>query len=81
MAGDGPVDAAFKAISSLTGHNFRLVDYQVHSVTEGKDALGDATVKLTNGKSMMTGKGISTDVMEASLIAYIDATNKLLQEE
>lgn len=81
MSGDGPVDAAFKAISSLTGQNFCLVDYQVHSVTEGKDALGEATVKLSNGEEMMTGKGISTDVMEASIMAYIDATNKLLQQE
>ncbi len=79
MSGDGPVDAGFKAISSLTGQNFKLVDYQVHSVTEGKDALGDATVKLTDGDYVMTGKGISTDVMEASLIAYVNATNKLLE--
>ncbi len=81
MSGDGPIDAAFKAISSLTGQNFSLVDYQIHSVTEGKDALGDASVKLTNGREMMTGKGVSTDVTEASLLAYIDATNKLLQYE
>ena len=83
MTGDGPVDAGFKAINSLTGQNFKLVDYQLHSVSEGKDALGEATVKLIapdSGK-MMTGKGISTDVLEASLIAYINATNKLLQED
>ncbi len=81
MTGDGPIDAGFKAISSLTGQNFKLCDYQVHAVTEGKDALGEASVKLTNGRELMTGKGLSTDVMEASLIAYIDATNKLLQYE
>ena len=79
MSGDGPIDAGFKAISSATGQNFKLIDYQVHSVTEGKDALGDASVKLANGNVQMTGKGISTDVLEASLIAYLDATNKLLQ--
>ncbi len=83
MTGDGPVDAGFKAINSLTGQNFKLVDYQVHSVSEGKDALGEATVKLASPEDgkIMTGKGISTDVLEASLIAYINATNKLLQEE
>ncbi len=81
MSGDGPIDAGFKAISSATGQNFKLIDYQVHSVTEGKDALGDASVKLANGNVQMTGKGISTDVLEASLIAYLDATNKLLQME
>lgn len=83
MTGDGPVDAGFKAINSLTGQNFKLVDYQLHSVSEGKDALGEATVKLTapeSGKTM-TGKGLSTDVLEASLIAYVNATNKLLQED
>ena len=83
MTGDGPVDAGFKAINSLTGQNFKLTDYQVHSVSEGKDALGEATVKLASPEDgkVMTGKGISTDVLEASLIAYINATNKLLQEE
>lgn len=81
MSGDGPIDAGFKAISSATGQNFKLIDYQVHSVTEGKDALGDASVKLANGNVQMTGKGISTDVLEASLLAYLDATNKLLQME
>lgn len=81
MSGDGPIDAGFKAISSATGQNFKLIDYQVHSVTEGKDALGDASVKLANSNVQMTGKGISTDVLEASLLAYLDATNKLLQME
>lgn len=81
MTGDGPVDAAFKSISALTGQNFKLIDYQVHAVSEGKDALGEATVKLSDGRQMMTGKGISTDVLEASLTAYINATNKLLEED
>lgn len=83
MTGDGPVDAGFKAINSLTGQNFKLVDYQLHSVSEGKDALGEATVKLISADTgkMMTGKGLSTDVLEASLIAYVNATNKLLQED
>ena len=80
MTGDGPVDASFKAIASLTGHDFKLMDYQVHSVTRGKDALGIASIKLANGDTVRNGKGISTDVLEASLIAYINATNKLLQE-
>lgn len=81
MSGDGPIDAGFKAISAITGQSFKLIDYQVHSVSEGKDALGDATVKLANGDVQTTGKGISTDVLEASLLAYLDATNKLLQYE
>ncbi len=81
MSGDGPVDAAFKCISALTGHDFKLLDYQVHSVTRGKDALGIANVKLASDTAVHTGKGISTDVLEASIIAYVNATNKLLQED
>lgn len=80
MSGDGPVDAAFKAINSLTGQNFVLHDYSIHSVTEGKDALGEATVKLELGGKVMTGKGISTDVLEASIIAYLNAVNKLIAD-
>ncbi len=81
MSGDGPIDAGFKAISAITGQSFKLIDYQLHSVSEGKDALGEATVKLADGDVQTTGKGISTDVLEASLLAYVDATNKLLQYE
>ncbi len=80
MSGDGPVDAAFKAINSLTGQNFILNDYSIHSVTEGKDALGEATVKLELGGKIMTGKGLSTDVLEASIIAYLNAVNKLISD-
>ena len=80
MSGDGPVDAAFKAINSLTGQNFILNDYSIHSVTEGKDALGEATVKLELGDKIMTGKGLSTDVLEASIIAYLNAVNKLISD-
>ncbi|MCQ2602955.1 MAG: 2-isopropylmalate synthase, partial [Clostridia bacterium] len=80
MTGDGPVDACFKAISAITGRNFRLADYQIHSVSEGKDALGEAIVKLKGEDGIsLTGKGLSTDILEASLLAYINATNKLLQ--
>ena len=80
MSGDGPVDAAFKAINSLTGQNFILNDYSIHSVTEGKDALGEAPVKLELGDKIMTGKGLSTDVLEASIIAYLNAVNKLISD-
>ncbi|MCI5819406.1 MAG: 2-isopropylmalate synthase [Acidaminococcus sp.] len=80
MSGDGPVDAAFKAINSLTGQNFILNDYSIHSVTEGKDALGEATVKLELDGKIMTGKGLSTDVLEASIIAYLNAVNKLISD-
>jgi len=76
--GDGPIDAAFRAVDKIVQpaeHSFDI--YNIHSISEGKDTLGDVTVKLTSGKRTYTGKGLSTDVLEASLTAYIKAVNKL----
>lgn len=76
--GDGPIDAAFKAIDKIVkpvAHTFDI--YNIHSVSEGKDTLGDVTVKLASGDKTYTGKGLSTDIIEASVIAYIKAVNKL----
>ena len=81
MTGDGPVDAAFKAILSIIGENFNLVDYNVNSITEGKDALGEAIVRLKFNDRTLSGKGVSTDVLEASILAYLDAANKLIEVE
>lgn len=83
--GDGPIDAAFIAMEKIVDRKLHLEDYKLRSVTEGKDALGDATVSISeeiNGKRVeVTGRGISTDVIEASLTAYINAVNKLIYEE
>ncbi|MDR3215810.1 MAG: 2-isopropylmalate synthase [Clostridiaceae bacterium] len=81
MSGDGPVDAAFLAVNSITGYDFALVDYAVHAVSEGKDALGEAVVKLSLNGNTRTGKGHSTDVLEASIKAYINAANKIISEQ
>lgn len=79
--GDGPIDAAFKAIEKAVGMTLKLEDYQLQSVTEGKDALGDALVKLSNGDgAVYSGRGLSTDVIEASIHAYINAVNKMIYE-
>jgi len=77
--GDGPIDASFKAIEKIVGIELKLEDYQLQSVTEGKDALGDALVKISdeNG-SVFIGRGLSTDVIEASIHAYINAVNKMI---
>lgn len=80
-SGDGPVDASFKAISNIIGKDFRLCDFSIHSVTEGKDALGEAVVKLEYGDKQLSGRGVSTDVLEAAILAYINAANKLLGSE
>ena len=79
--GDGPIDAAFRAIGKIVGKQMRLEDYQLHSVTEGMDALGDALVKISSNGKSYAGRGLSTDVIEASIHAYINAVNKMICEE
>lgn len=76
--GSGPIDSAFNAINLIVGKEFKLVDFSLRSVTEGKDALGEAIVKLRNGGDIVTGRGVSTDIIEASIKAYINGVNKLL---
>lgn len=78
--GDGPVDAAFKAIDKMVGLTFTLEDYSLHSVTEGKDAQGEVIVKIRKDTELYTGRGLSTDVIEASTKAYVNAINKMLNE-
>jgi len=75
--GHGPIDASFKAINNIVGVDYELADYSLRSVTEGEDALGEATVKLTSFGTTVTGRGISTDVLEASIKAYINGVNKM----
>ncbi len=77
--GDGPVDAALKAMDRITRARGKLMDYQLRSVSEGKDALGEVTVKVDFGDGeLVTGKGASTDVIEASARAYLNAVNRHL---
>ncbi len=80
-AGDGPVDAAFLAIEQIIGHHYELADYQIQTVTEGREAMGSALVKLRSNGKLYSGNGISTDVIGASIRAYISALNKILFEE
>ncbi|NLX64898.1 MAG: 2-isopropylmalate synthase [Clostridiaceae bacterium] len=79
--GDGPIDAAFKAIDKIAGVNFKLEDYSLRSVTEGQDAQGEAYVKIRSDSRLYTGKGVSTDVFEASVLAYVNAINKMIYQE
>jgi 2-isopropylmalate synthase len=80
-SGDGPVYAAFKAIEKIVGHSFVLEDYKVNSVTEGQDAQGEAYVRIRRNSRIFTGKGVSTDIFEASVLSYINAINKMIYEE
>jgi 2-isopropylmalate synthase len=75
--GDGPVDACFKAIDKITGVKGELQDYRIEAVTKGKDALGEVSLKLKAKGKMVTARGSSTDIIEASVRAYINALNKI----
>ena len=79
--GNGPVDAAFLAIEQIIGHHYELDDFQIQSVTEGKSAVGSAVVKLRSDGKLYSGRGISTDIIGASIRAYISAVNKIVYEE
>jgi len=77
--GDGPVDAALKAIDRITRTSGRLMDYSLRAVSQGQDAVGEVTIKVDFGRGeLVTGKGASTDVIEASARAYLNAVNRFL---
>ncbi|MEI6603612.1 MAG: 2-isopropylmalate synthase [Clostridia bacterium] len=76
--GDGPINAAFTAINKAIGIDVELDDFSLHSVTEGEDALGEAVVKLKKDNATATGRGLSNDIVEASIKAYLNGLNKLL---
>jgi 2-isopropylmalate synthase len=75
--GDGPVDAAFKAIKSLVEPNGKLLLYAVNAITAGTDAQGEVTVRLQDGERIVNGQGSDTDIVVASAKALIAALNKL----
>ena len=79
--GDGPVDAAFLAIESILGRHYELDDFQIQAVTEGREAMGESVVKLRSGGKLYSGRGISTDIIGASVHAYLNAINKIVYEE
>jgi 2-isopropylmalate synthase len=79
--GDGPVDAIYSAIQRLTGIRVSLTDYRIRSVSKGKDALGEAHVELEHNGKKLRGRGLSTDILEASAMAYLAAINRLRTAE
>ncbi len=76
--GDGPVDAAYEAIREATGLSPKLENYTIRAITGGKEALGEATVRITEDGRTFVGRGISTDIIEASAKAYVDAINRMV---
>ncbi|BBH24830.1 2-isopropylmalate synthase [Paenibacillus baekrokdamisoli] len=78
--GNGSVDAIYNAIDAVTGEAVELEDYSIKSVTHGKDALGEVHVVLMQDEVSAQGRGLSTDILEASARAYIDALNRLIEK-
>jgi 2-isopropylmalate synthase len=74
--GDGPVDACYKAVEKIARTKPKLLGYNLNAVTAGKDALGEVSVRMKIGKNIVSGRGASTDIIEASLKAYLNALNK-----
>ena len=80
-AGGGPHDACFLAIEQIAGTHYELDDFQIQAVTEGREAMGSAFVKLRSGSRLYSGSGISTDIIDAAIHAYVSALNKIAYEE
>ncbi len=79
--GDGPVDAAYEAIRQATDKSPKVDSYSIRAVTEGKEALGEAMVRIKNDGRIFIGRGVSTDIIEASAKAYVNAINRMLAAE
>lgn len=75
--GDGPVDAIYSAIARITGVRGRLADYRIRGVTKGKEALGEVQIELDHNDVKVRGRGLSTDILQASAQAYLSAINRL----
>jgi 2-isopropylmalate synthase len=75
--GDGPVDAVFKAIERITGIEVQLRDYRVRSVTVGEDAQGEAHIEAEFAGRIINGRAVSTDVIEASALAFLQVINRI----
>ena len=79
--GDGPIDAAFLALEQVTGRHCEMDDFQIRTVTEGHEAMGETVVRLRSNGKLYPGRGISTDIVGASIRAYVNALNKIAYEE
>ncbi len=79
--GDGAISAAFNSIEKATGRHFELDDFQIRSVTEGREAMGETVVRLRWNGRLYSGRGISTDIVGAGIMAYLNAVNKIVYEE
>ena len=79
--GDGPIDASFLAIEQILHRHYELDDFQIRAVTEGREAMGETVVRLVSNGRLYAGRGISTDIVYSSIMAYVNALNKIAYEE
>ncbi|MGL5067604.1 MAG: 2-isopropylmalate synthase [Sarcina sp.] len=79
--GEGSVSSAFKAVERALGFELKLEDYAIRSITDGKDALGEVTVKILSDNEIYTGSSLSADIMEASIGALINAANRMIESK
>lgn len=79
--GDGPIDAAFHAIEQIVGRHFELDDFSIRAVTEGREAMGETVIRLRSEGRVFSGRGISTDIVDSAIRAYLSALNKIVYEE
>ena len=78
--GDGPVDAAFSAIEQAIGFHYELDEFSINTVTQGKESLGSALIKLRSNGKLYSGNGLSTNIVGACIRAYINALNKIVYD-
>ena len=78
FGGDGPLDALFRVVEKITGTKVVVRDYRVHSVSRGKDAQGEADIEVVADGRLYRGRGVSTDTVEASTMAFVAAVNRVL---
>ena len=77
--GTGPIYAAFRAVEKIIRHRFTLEDYRIEAVTERRDALGEVLVKISDARGTYRGRGVSTDVIEGSILALLVAVNRMME--
>jgi 2-isopropylmalate synthase len=80
-SGDGPVDACYKAIDKIIHLQAKLLEYSLQAITAGKDAMGEVNVKLKVKEEIANGRASSTDIVEASVKAYLNAINKIVYRQ
>jgi 2-isopropylmalate synthase len=79
--GDGPIDAMYTALKKIVGMDLLLTEYKINSISQGKEALGRASIRVQHEGKSYTARAVDTDIIKASAVAYINVINKILLEQ